>query len=146
MCWRCEQGKSILIPSGPNAGQRHLFSLLINPQKIQGYGAEPQAFLACVCSIHQGAPYDDACILRVGDHPFIRHDSYIDYRHSRIEAAQHIEAKVAEGIFTPHEDCSMILIRRIIASAETSKRISREMKIFLREVQLPPVAPKPHAI
>lgn len=139
MCWRCEQGKSILIPSGPKNGQHHLFSLLINPQNIQGYGPEPQVFLACVCSIYPDTPFDDACILRVGDHPFIRHDSYIDYRNSRIEPAQKIEANVASGLFIPHEDCSIRLMRRIIASAETSRRISREMKAFLREVELPKI-------
>lgn len=137
MCWRCEQGRSLLIPSGPQDGQRHLFSLLINPQVIEGYGPAPQVFMACVCSIYPETPYDEACILRPGDHPFIRHDSYIDYRRSQIAAATYVEGRVQEGIYRPHGDCTVRLIRRIIACAENSRLISRETKLFLRKVELP---------
>jgi hypothetical protein len=139
MCWRCEQGKSVLIPSGPNIGQRHLFAILINPVQVQGYGKRPHVLMACMCSVKDGMPFDDACILEVGDHPFVQHQSYIDYRFCELRPADEIEAKVQEGTLVPHGDCSIALLRRIIASADASKRISREMKKFLRSVDLPPL-------
>jgi hypothetical protein len=56
-----------------------------------------------------------------------------------LRPADEIEAKVQEGTLVPHGDCSIALLRRIIASADASKRISREMKKFLRSVDLPPL-------
>ena len=90
-----------------------------------------------MCSVKDGMPFDDACILEVGDHPFVQHQSYIDYRFCELRPADEIEAKVQEGTLVPHGDCSIALLRRIIASADASKRISREMKKFLRSVDLP---------
>ncbi len=139
MCWRCEQGRSVLIPSGPNPGQRHLFALLINPVEVSGYGKRPHVLMVCMCSIKDGVPFDDACILEVGDHPFVQHRSYIDYKFCEMRSADDIEAKVQNGTFVPHEDCPIPLIRRIIASADASNRISREMKRFLKAVELPPI-------
>ncbi len=140
MCWRCEQGKSVLVPSGPNEGQMHLFAILINPVVFAAYGKRPQVLMVCMCSIKEGIPFDDACVLDIGEHQFVRHRSYIDYSKCQLHAAEDIEAKVQAGIVVPHEDCSLKLIRRIIASADASKRISKEMKRFLRSVDLPPLA------
>ncbi|GAB3362746.1 hypothetical protein GCM10027395_23850 [Giesbergeria sinuosa] len=75
---------------------------------------------------------DDSCLLKPGDHPFIRHDSFIDYRFTRLEQAEHVEARVAEGVFDVKESCSPDLIRRIIEGALKSPRIPREYKMILK--------------
>lgn len=139
MCWRCEQGKSVLVPSGPNEGQMHLFAILISPVAVGGYGKHPQVLMVCMCSVKEGVPFDDACVLEVGEHQFIRHRSYIDYSRCLMHPADVIEAKVQAGTVVPHQDCSIQLIRRIIACADLSKRISKEMKRFLKTVELPPI-------
>lgn len=33
-----------------------------------------------ISSVREGSPYDDTCILHAGDHPFVKHDSYVRYR------------------------------------------------------------------
>ncbi len=83
--WRCAKGESLLIPSGPGE-KRHLFAILLDPVPVEGYGSKPLVLLASVVSI------------KPGDHPFIRHDSFVDYRFTRLEQAEHVEARVSEGI------------------------------------------------
>lgn len=144
MCWVCEQGKTLLINSGPGHDQMHLFTILCDPQKMPAYldFLEPNTLyvlLVCVCSIKPNTSYDSACVLDVGDHPFIRHPSYISYRESRIRPATMVEEKVRAGYYLPRTDCSIELLRRIIASAQTSTLASREMKMFLRSIELPTI-------
>lgn len=66
--WQCRKGESMLIPSGPDA-KMHLFAILLDPIKIDGYGSQPQVLLTSVVSIKPGIILDDSCILRPGDHP-----------------------------------------------------------------------------
>ncbi len=77
--------------------------------------------------------FDESCLLNPGDHPFIRHESFVDYRFTRIESAEHIDARVADGSFDLKEPCSPELIKRIIDGAIKSKRISREYKLLLQQ-------------
>ncbi|MFC4789288.1 MULTISPECIES: hypothetical protein [Giesbergeria] len=129
--WRCSKGESLLIPSGPSE-KRHLFAILLDPCRVEGRGSKPHVLLASVLSIKPGMFVDDSCLLKPGDHPFIRHDSFIDYRFTRLEQAEHVEARVAEGVFDVKESCSPDLIRRIIEGALKSPRIPREYKMILK--------------
>lgn len=133
--WQCRKGESMLIPSGPGT-KMHLFAILLDPITVDSYGSQPQVLLASVESIKPGIIVDDSCLLGPGDHPFIEHDSFVNYRHTRLEAAQHIEARINDGVFVLKEPCSPELIRRIIQGAMQSRRISREFKKILENVTL----------
>ncbi len=125
----------MLIPSGPGT-KMHLFAILLDPIKVDGYGSQPQVLLASVMSIKPGIILDDSCLLGPGDHPFIEHDSFVDYRYTRLETAQHIEGRIDDGVYVLKEPCSPELIRRIIQGAMKSRRISREFKKILESVTL----------
>ena len=131
--WRCAKGESLLIPSGPGE-KRHLFAILLDPVPFEGYGSKPLVLLASVVSLKPGLVVDESCLLKPGDHPFIRHDSFVDYRFTRLEQAEHVEARVSEGIFDVKEPCSPELIQRIFEGALKSTRISREYKMILRKL------------
>lgn len=81
-----------------------------------------------VTSIREGIPFDDACVLKVGDHPYIKHDSYISYRHLRIDPLPHVERLVKSGVWQPHIPCSDELLERIIRGVLLSRMTSRENK------------------
>lgn len=125
----------MLIPSGPGT-KMHLFAILLDPITVDGYGSQPQVLLASVESIKPGIILDDSCLLGPGDHPFIEHDSFVNYRHTRLETARHIEARINDGVFVLKEPCSPELIRRIIQGAMQSRRISREFKKILENITL----------
>ena len=138
--WTCHRAASVLVPSGPGE-KRHLFALLLEPVVVDGYGSAPQVLMASICTVRPGLFVDQSCLLSAGDHPFITHDSYVDYSFARMESQAHVEQCVAAGTFTAKEDCSPELIRRIIQGALVSKRIPREFKKVLETVLL---GPPPH--
>ena len=131
--WNCQKGASLLIPSGPE-NKKHLFALMLDPIQIDGYGSKLCVLLACVTSVTAGVQVEDACLLEPGDHPFVDHDSYVDYRFTRLESVEHLQGRVREGTFIEKEPCSPELITRIIQGALKSRRISREFKQLLEKV------------
>lgn len=131
--WLCESGSTLLIPSGPQSGQMHLFALMLNPLVADGHGPKPHVLLACVTSITAG-PHDTACLLSAGEHPFIVHDSYVDYRFTRFDAVEHVQNCVRNGVFVPREPCTEALRLKILQGALASRRISREFKNLIESV------------
>lgn len=134
--WKCKQGKTILIPSGSNKLQRHLFVLLIEPTKINGYGSKPHVLVVNASSLRDRNPNPD-CVLQVEEHPFIKHPSFIDFRYAHMLSAEHIETQVAKHFYVPHVDCSVELLRKIILAGRASKSIPKEFKNILQNTKLP---------
>lgn len=135
--WSCLKGNSLLIPSGPREGHKHLFALMLNPTIVDGYGSKPVVLLACVNSTVNGIPAEDACVLQAGEHPFIEHDSFVDYRFTRIEQSETVEKRVEEGVFLVKDACSPDLLKKIVGGALKSRRIDREFKMILEKVLFP---------
>ena len=131
--WQCKQGKCVLVPSGPDE-KKHLFAILLDPVQIESYGSKRCVIMVGVTSIRNDIPYDNACVLAEGDHPFIKHASYVDYRRARIEQAEIIEQYVKNGYFSEKEDCSTELLKYLIQGALNSRQISREIKKILHDL------------
>lgn len=131
--WKCQKGQCLLVPSGPGEF-KHLFALLIDPVVVAGYGSQPRVLLAGLTSIKAGCTFDDACILKAGEHPFITHDSYVEYRFARWDTAEHIGDLVQSGVFSKKEPCSPDLLQKVVNGALRSRRISREFKCILEQV------------
>jgi hypothetical protein len=132
--WQCSAGRTVLIPSGPRENHKHLFALMLDPVVVAGYGTQPCVLLACVSSIRDGEPFDEACQLHPGEHPFITHPSFVDYRFTRIEQAAVLDARVQDGSFIEKDPCSSVLLKKIINGALNSRRINREFKKILEKI------------
>lgn len=104
-------GGTLFIASGPTGD--HLFVILFEPRKIPGYGSGEQILLVPFCSIQPGDRHDAACIVQMGDHDFITHESYLDYRNSRIESVSHIRSRIAEGVIREHKPVMAYLLCKI---------------------------------
>ena len=82
-----------------------------------------------ITSIRPGKYYDAACVLDVGDHPFIKHPSYLLYRMAEITKADRISLFVSKNYYIPKEDFSEEVFKRISAgiriSDDTPLRIVR---------------------
>ena len=127
--WQNKPGATLLIPSG--ARGLHLFIVILGPIVLPTYGANPQTGMVSVTTLRSGIPHDEACELNTGDHPFIRHASYIAYRHMRVDSTAHVQRMVADGVWKPHEPCSPELLDRVVAGARASRLIPREFKLWL---------------
>ncbi|UGX87935.1 hypothetical protein [Phyllobacterium meliloti] len=101
----------------------HLVVLMNNPC------SKGQCLLINVTSIKPNRFHDPACILDVGDHPFIRRPSYLLYRMADCSSAARIGRFVDQNYFIKKEDvCPAIFARissGIYTSDETPLRIIR---------------------
>lgn len=67
---------------------------------------------------------DRSCILRIDDHPFIKHDSFIAYEYARCVSNKELDEQLAAGaIIIESVPASPELISRILEGASKSERI-----------------------
>lgn len=124
-----EPGSTFLIPSGPrhDPGRHHLHIVIARKS-----GPPRQVLLVSVCSI-DSAPYDTTVVLNVGDHPFIQHPSYVNYRYVSVEEEEKILRGVNSGEFTKREDCSEDLLTTIKHGLQDSPQAKPFGQNFLSE-------------
>lgn len=118
--------QALLVPSG-NTGH-HLFFVITDPQVIGGYGNAPQVVMVCICTVDESLPYDEACVLQPGQHPFIQHPSYLAYRHMRVDSASHVDRMIATNVWIPQTDCTVAVLQQIRAGVCASRLTRREFK------------------
>lgn len=128
MGWQAVPGQTLLVPSGPGL---HLFFVVFGPVTLADYGPMPQVAMASATTLRDGIPHDPACVLEAGEHPFIRHRSFVAYRHMRLDSTQHIESMVRSAVWKPHEPCTAQLLDRIVAGVCRSQLAPREYKHVL---------------
>ncbi|NKL34519.1 hypothetical protein G9X64_04385 [Rhizobium sophorae] len=85
---------------------------------------------------------DDACILDVGDHEFIRHQSWIMYRKARLEEALTLDNGVQRGIFIPRQPMRPEVFDRVAVGICSSQHTPRKIKQYYGcyAVPTPPAA------
>ncbi|MDR0578309.1 MAG: hypothetical protein LBI87_12465 [Candidatus Accumulibacter sp.] len=104
-----------------------MFFVALGPRVLPDYGKIPQVILVSVTTLHEGLPNDPACVLDAGEHPFIKHKSYIAYRHARIEPAPHVEHLIG-SVWPTQPDCDKNLLDRIISGIVESRMTPRHIK------------------
>jgi hypothetical protein len=102
--------------------------LILGPVILPSYGPKPQFAMVSATTIREGIPHDPACELHAGEHPFIRHPSFIAYRYLRIEESAHLDQMMEKSIWMPNEPCTAALLQRIVAGVCRSKLTPREFK------------------
>ncbi len=127
--WSLGLGKTLLVPSGPQ-DHSHLFVMVLGPIQIPSYGSQPHVAMVSATTIRPNIPYDNACVLNPGDHPFIQHPSYIAYRWMRFDPSTHVDRMVQTNSWKPHQDCSQALTQKIIDGVCLSKQTPREFKML----------------
>ena len=75
---------------------------------------------------------DPACILEEGDHPFIRHKSFVIYSFACISRASIIQKKIQEREFQVREKLSLDVFSRVMDGFEQSDRTKMEILRFIR--------------
>lgn len=123
--WQAVPGQTLLVPSGPGL---HLFFVILGPVVLADYGPSPQVAMVGATTLRSGVPHDPACVLAPGEHAFIQHDSYLAYRHLRLDACRHVESMVGSAVWKPHAPCSADLLKRIVAGVCLSRLTPREYK------------------
>lgn len=112
----------------PHNDVPHLFFVLNDPCK------DGLCLLVMVSSIKDGRPYEEACVLDVGDHDFITHPSYIVYRIASQTRAAHIGNMVDKGYYKSDIDARSELLERVFQGLLASDEISGSMLRYAKSV------------
>jgi hypothetical protein len=107
---------ALLIESGQRG--KHLFGIVTDRCRNDSH------LLLNFSSIRAGKYYDPTCIVEPGEHPFIRHRSFVNYGQARILAAPIITAKIQKQIIILHpspitDGLATRMCDGILASAHT---------------------------
>lgn len=100
---RCD---TLLIPTGN--GGNHLFVVKTD--------ASPQGqhLLANLTGCRPDRHVDTTCIVRAGEHPFVRQDSFVLYRAAQLYMTSHLAKMVDGWVYRPGAPASEALTQRIL--------------------------------
>lgn len=101
---------TVLVVSGPNhdPNRKHLFVLLTH-----GLGEDERILMVSVSTFDSALPCDTSCVIEAGEHPFVRHRSWIRYDRPKYLPAAKILRAVESGVFIPRDPVSDALYERI---------------------------------
>lgn len=71
---------------------------------------------------------DKSCVLKPGEHPFIKDESIVDFRRTMVMSYAQIYNGIKKGVLIKKEDVSDELLSKIQSAASKSKYISEEIK------------------
>ncbi|WP_089725378.1 hypothetical protein [Candidatus Thiosymbion oneisti] len=122
---------TLLIPSGPvqDPTRKHLFILLTDPRPD-----DRLTLLVSISSVNPRIHHDGTCLLFVGDHTFIKRDSYVNFAQARIESVDKLEAGVREGILVPQGTIKGDVFARICRGLMESRFTPQKAKRFYEEL------------
>lgn len=138
--WDAKAGDTLLVPSGPSGN--HLFVVLFDPQVPIDIGFGKKLHLAQVnfTSVRQGMIHDTSCIIESGEHEFISHQSYVNYRGLRYEEYEPIKRGVENGRLRLHTPVEYGLLCRIregaLISGKTPTYVKYEIQRLLESLNI----------
>ncbi|MFQ2178093.1 hypothetical protein [Aeromonas veronii] len=120
---------TLLIPSG---GTDHLFFICNDPIFYPNLAKE--CFLAVnISTIKQGIEHDTTCQLNVGDHPFVRHPSFVFYKKAEIWGAVTVSQEIAMGNIRPHVPCEDPVFTRVLEGFGISPHVLPRIRAFYQK-------------
>ena len=112
-------------PEGKDA-KRHLKIILTEPNAA-GFVA-----VATVTTLRKYDP-QSSYILRKGDHPFIKHDSVVNFKRAVVKRAVDIISGQFSGELVPKEELDPAVFERVLKAAKSAKRIHERVKALLQD-------------
>lgn len=104
----------------------HLFFVVTDP--------DPTTKVVTVMLVTERPHTDHTCILDVGDHPFVRHRSSVDYGTARFAPVRKLEEAVRRARASFDADLSDDLLERVRAGLLASGRTPNDVAAHVRAV------------
>jgi hypothetical protein len=115
-------GTTMMIPG--NNGVPHLF-VVVWAGNIPALYSHPVVLLTNFDSYDPQLNHDTSCLISQGEHPFVQHDTFVNYRFMRCDEATHVDHMVNTGMWPSDAPVSPALLRRmrvgLCASLATKK-------------------------
>ena len=112
------RGRAVFLHD--HAAGPHLWFVLSGPNN------DGRLVAVMLCSLRKHA--DRTVVLTSADHPFIQHDSCVDYSSATFWARAKIDRHLAAGRAELREDCSAKLLERMIVGACASSRTPNDIR------------------
>ncbi len=105
-------------------GGDHLWVVINDPQAHDG-----TAVFVNVSTVREKS--DTTCLLRRGDHPFIKHDSYVRFRSAKKALVEELDALIKARHLRPHQPADAALVVRIRAAASAALEFPGDLRPLL---------------
>ncbi|CDL79283.1 conserved hypothetical protein [Xenorhabdus cabanillasii JM26] len=90
-----------------------------------------ECFLAVnLTTIYPDIQYDDTCILNIGDHPFVKHRSYIFYKKAELLGVGTVTSQIIAGDIRVSEPCYDDVFDRILKGFNISSHVAPKIRKF----------------
>lgn len=111
--------------------EKHLHIVITAPYAPAG--EPPQVLLVNITSIKPALRYDPACVLREGDHPYIRWDSYVYYTECQLVEVRTLHRLIQTGKFTKRPNMPAPVLKRIgdgLARSDFLRDADRKQRFY----------------
>jgi len=105
---------------------RHLWIILSDPEK-----SPDQVLLVNMTTLDERK--ESVCVLEAGDHPWITHQTCINYGDAVLTSLSKLLEAKDGGAVKPQESLSEAVLKRILAAVSDSARIALENAELLRD-------------
>ena len=118
---------SLLIPSGPC---NHLHIVCNDPVFYPRANANC-SLLVNISTVNElSGEYDNTCLLNSGEHPFVKHLSYVAYERADIFGENTLLRGIADGTFQTHDPINDAVFLKFIDGFSVSGHITPKIKKF----------------
>ncbi|HEV7925063.1 MAG TPA: hypothetical protein VGR14_06900 [Verrucomicrobiae bacterium] len=118
-----KQGETFLGGSEVH-GEDHLWLIVNDPSAHSGF-----ALIVNVSTLRLNA--ETTCVVQAGDHPFIKHDSYVRYGSARKVRVTDLAEAVKKGLLKPNQAASKAFLAKVRAGAKASPFLATELRALL---------------
>ncbi len=120
-----DRGDTFLTGDG-DEDNFHLWVIITPP-------SEGEVITVCVVTAHKRS--ERLVVLHAGDHPFIKHESVVAYRYSKIRAVVDIEAAMVTGAAKKREAMAEDTVRRIEVGLVESDFTPTDVRYYYNSLQ-----------
>jgi hypothetical protein len=99
---------------------------------------EKCVLLVDFCTYDPQKQHDPTCILDCGDHEFIKHPTFVDYKRAAIKRSEPLECDLRRGVHRPSTAISEDVYQRILQGFLISPDVERKIIRFIRHAGLTP--------
>ena len=121
------QGDTFLNNATENL-KTHLWVILSNPNLNSD-----KIVLVNFTTVYGNDFEDLSCVLKDGNHSFIKHDSYVSYRDAIIVSSTNLDTLKKSNSIKLHNHCEYDLLKKVLDGAEKTQFLKLEIYGILEE-------------
>ncbi|MCK5226129.1 MAG: hypothetical protein KAQ89_05380 [Planctomycetes bacterium] len=95
-----------------------------------------QVIIVNFTSCRDSGDIDQSCLLNKGEHPFLMHKTYVNYRDAQIPQICNLKKAEAAELITRKEPISKVLLAKILEGAKASPFLKFEFRKILEDQNL----------